>query len=149
MNNNLIHSPDKLGTQIEYKWCFSGMNYGLMLSITMATNDITTGFNQHKTQLLMVSICWRRSFQGFWGYEYVSTSVVKGLLCMFAVIWNIYSLCGLCCSHEGNLMKITVCIWLVTFVDNIWSENASANKSFLIVNRDTSPIKQMLSKYTV
>lgn len=46
-------------------------------------------------------------------------------------------------------MKITVCIWLVTFVDNIWSGNASANKSFLIVNRDTSSIKQMLSKYTV
>lgn len=46
-------------------------------------------------------------------------------------------------------MKITVCIWLVTFVDNIWSGNASTNKSFLIVNRDMSSIKQMLSKYTV
>lgn len=43
-------------------------------------------------------------------------------------------------------MKITVCIWLVTFVDSIWSGSASANKSFLIVNRDMSSIKQLLSK---
>lgn len=48
-----------------------------MLSITMATNDITAGFNLHKTQLLRVSICWHRSFEDFWGYEYVSTTVLS------------------------------------------------------------------------
>jgi len=43
----------------------------------MATNDITTGFNLHRTQLLRVPICWCGSFQGFWGYEYVSTTVLS------------------------------------------------------------------------
>lgn len=43
----------------------------------MATNDITTGFNRHKTQLLRVSVCWHGSFQGFGGYEYLSTTLLS------------------------------------------------------------------------
>lgn len=45
-------------------------------------------------------------------------------------------------------MEITVCIWIITFVDNIWSVDASANKKLLIVHRNRRHTKQMLSKCT-
>lgn len=45
-------------------------------------------------------------------------------------------------------MEITVCIWIITFVANIWSVDASANKRLLIVHRNRRRTKQTLSKCT-
>lgn len=67
-------------------------------------------------------------------------------ICVYSHL--VYSLCNLCDSHKENLIEITVCIWIKTFVDNVQSLYASANKRLLIVHRNRRHTKQMLSKCT-